>query len=85
MLVLGTPPALEAQVATRRPVNQDESKVPSYTLPDPLVRADGRRVTTADEWRRERRPELFALFEREVYGVSPARPAGMWFETRSVV
>ena len=68
----------------RASVNDDESKVAPYTLPDPLVRANGKRVSTADEWMRERRRELFSLFEREVYGRSPERPAGMRFETRSV-
>src|SRR5215510_11997690 len=36
--------------------NYDESKVPAYTLPDPLVMADGKRVTDAQTWRTRRRP-----------------------------
>ena len=84
-VTLGAPFPLGAQVSPPRPgINQDESKVAPYTLPDPLTRADGRRVSTPDEWRRERRPELFSLFEREVYGKSPAARAGMRFVTRSV-
>jgi hypothetical protein len=63
--------------------NYDESRVAPYTLPDPLVRADGLPVRTAEEWRRDRRPELFALFEREVYGKVPPAPAGQWHEIRS--
>ena len=31
--------------------NYDEDKVPKYTLPDPLVMADGAKVTTADDWK----------------------------------
>lgn len=40
-------------------------------LPDPLVMLDGRRVTTAGQWQRERRPELKALFEHYMYGAIP--------------
>jgi hypothetical protein len=56
------------------PGNYDESKVPPYTLPDPLVMADGTRVTTAEAWTSRRRPELLDVFAREVYGKTPATP-----------
>lgn len=52
-------------------VNYDESRVPSYTLPDPLLCADGTRVQNAGDWFQRRRPELLQLFEREVYGRAP--------------
>jgi hypothetical protein len=52
--------------------NEDESKVPPYTLPDPLVLADGRKVSDARMWTNERRPELLRLFETHVYGRTPA-------------
>jgi hypothetical protein len=65
--------------------NYDEAKVPAYTLPDPLVRANGRRVNSAGDWRRNRRPELLRLFEEEVYGRAPGQPGGMKFEVVSVV
>jgi hypothetical protein len=52
--------------------NEDESKVPPYTLPDPLVLADGRKVSDARTWTGERRPELLRLFETHVYGRTPA-------------
>ena len=85
MAVLFLVPAmLSAQSPARPGINYDESRVAPYTLPDPLVTAAGQRVRTADDWRRLRRPELFALFEREVYGKSPPAPAAMRFETRSV-
>ncbi len=58
--------------------NEDESKVPPYTLPDPLVCADGTKVTDARTWREKRRPELLKLFESEVYGRTPlGKPAEM--------
>jgi len=65
--------------------NYDENKVPPYTLPDPLVHGDGTPVRTAAEWRERRRPELLALFTREVYGRTPeGRPAGLHWETTSL-
>jgi len=63
--------------------NYDESKVPSYTLPDPLRFRGGGPVRSARDWRR-RRAEILRLFEQEVYGRTvAARPAGMRFETLS--
>jgi len=62
------------------PINYDESKVPAYTLPDPLVTLDGRRVTTPEMWFKVRRPEILELFRTHVYGHSPGRPKDMWFE-----
>lgn len=53
------------------PGNYDESKVPPYTLPDPLVRDNGQRVTTAAAWTAERRPELLAAFANIEYGRTP--------------
>lgn len=75
---------LSAQSPARPGINYDESRVGAYTLPDPLVRADGRPVRTAEDWRRVRRPELLALFEREVYGKAPPAPRGLWHEVRSL-
>jgi hypothetical protein len=60
--------------------NSDEAKVSAYTLPDPLVMADGTRVTTAEQWTTRRRPELLALFTHTIYGVAPPAPTGMRFE-----
>jgi hypothetical protein len=63
--------------------NYDESKVPSYTLPDPLVTADGKKVESAEAWVKERRPEILRMFETQVYGKVPGKPDGMRFEVRS--
>lgn len=51
--------------------NYDEDKVPAYTLPNPLLTESGRPVTSAEDWRRVRRPELLELFRKYVYGRSP--------------
>jgi (4-O-methyl)-D-glucuronate---lignin esterase len=51
--------------------NLDESKANPYPdLPDPLVFKNGRKVTTAAEWKR-RRKEIAEDFDREVYGRVP--------------
>src|SRR5208282_4001781 len=52
--------------------NYDESKAnPFPNLPDPLVLKNGKKVTTAEMWWRERRPEIVEDFDREVYGRVP--------------
>ena len=63
------PPATSS--AQQIPINLDEEKVGPYTLPDPLVKADGRKVTTSEDWINERRPELIRIFEDQVYGNEP--------------
>ena len=62
------------------PVNYDEALTGKYTLPDPLVLADGKPVRDAKTWTGKRRPELIRLFEENEYGRAPGRPAAMSFE-----
>lgn len=70
--------------AAPAPAITDESKVPPYTLPDPLMCADGTVVKDVATWRAKRRPELLELFAREVYGRTPeGKPAAMKFEVTS--
>jgi hypothetical protein len=64
--------------------NYDESKVPSYTLPDPLVCADGTRVDDGRIWMERRRPEVLRLFEQNVYGRIPGSLGEVTFEVSSV-
>ena len=60
--------------------NYDESKVPPYTLPDPLVMASGTRVTSANMWKRQRRPELLRAYEAHIYGRVPANAPKITWE-----
>ena len=53
-------------------VNYDESKAnPSPGLPDALTMKNGKKVTSAEVWWAERRPEIVEDYEREVYGRVP--------------
>jgi hypothetical protein len=60
--------------------NYDEAKAtPFTTLPDPLTLKDGRKVVTAEQWWKLRRPEIVEDFEQEVYGFVPkAAPTVTW-------
>ena len=53
-------------------VNHDEALVGRYELPPLLVTAEGKTVTTPEEWRNIRRPQILALFSGLVYGAVPA-------------
>lgn len=63
--------------------NYDESKMPAFTLPDPLVMCDGSKVESARMWKKKRRPEIVSLFEEYVYGRAPNPPKRL-FEVVSV-
>jgi hypothetical protein len=53
--------------------NYDERLANPYPrLPDPLRLDDGARVTSAARWWRERRPQILAALEEQVYGRIPA-------------
>jgi len=53
-------------------VNYDEAKANPYpNLPDPLILKNGKPVRTARDWWSQRRAEIVADFDREVYGRVP--------------
>jgi hypothetical protein len=60
--------------------NYDEAKANPYpTLPDPLVLKNGKRVTSASTWRKQRRAEIVEDFDREIYGRVPkSTPKVRW-------
>jgi (4-O-methyl)-D-glucuronate---lignin esterase len=71
--------ALATAMAQQRPdVIYDEAKVPAYALPDVLAG-----VHDAKAWPARRR-QILELYRTEVFGRSPARPAGQKFEVEDV-
>ncbi len=51
--------------------NYDESNVPEYELPPLLKSEKGKTITSPEEWKNIRRPELVELFSSQVYGKIP--------------
>lgn len=70
------PPAIVAGI----PVNYDETKVGTYSLPDPLILQNGDKVTDANTWLQKRRPEIVKLYEENQFGKAPGKPADMTFD-----
>ena len=64
-------------------INYDESKMPSYTLPDPLRQSDGKRITRQEQWMKYQRPALLQLFADNVYGKMPANSKELHFAVRN--
>ena len=62
-----------AQKACDR-LNYDESKVGDYTVPDPLLSKDGKRIMDAASWRTKRREEILRDFRDLMYGHTPELP-----------
>src|SRR6476659_11488668 len=60
--------------------NYDESKVGTYTLPDPLIFNNGKPVRTAADWTKRRRDEVLELFAANIYGHSPQAPKKLRYE-----
>ena len=69
-----------AAVVAGIPVNYDETRAGTYSLPDPLLHSNGKPVRDAKNWFQLRRPEIVRLFEENQFGRSPERPAGMTFD-----
>jgi len=63
----------ENQVVAGIPVNYDETKTGTYTLPDPLLLENGEEVTNAKTWIKKRRPEILELYKSEQFGKRPGR------------
>jgi hypothetical protein len=65
--------------------NYDEAKAnPFPSLPEPLVLKNGQKVTTAQMWWDQRRPEVVEDFDREVYGRVPKNtPKVTWEVTET--
>lgn len=79
-LLLGTSILFSSALAQDFEPNYDEAQVPAYNLPDPLLFANGAKVTGPEEWETRRR-EIFKIFEKEVYGESPEWDGDLEVET----
>jgi hypothetical protein len=79
-------PSGRAAPGAANAANYDPEKANPYPdLPDPLKLKDGRRVTGAQMWWAERRPEIVEDFEREVLGRVPGNvPKVNWQVTERV-
>jgi hypothetical protein len=70
----------ELRPGEEKDANWDEAKANVYPkLPDPLVEKSGKRVTTAEEWWKVRRPEIVEDYDRKILGRTPANlPKVSW-------
>ena len=51
--------------------NYEESQVPTFEVPDPLMTFSGKKINSVQKWEKIRRPELLHFFESKVYGKLP--------------
>ncbi|HVS97209.1 MAG TPA: glycoside hydrolase family 88 protein [Puia sp.] len=65
------------QIANTPEANLDESKVPPYEEP-------ALQLSTAAEWKKDRRPATYRLFEKDVYGRMPTVKIPVTYTTTSV-
>ena len=63
--------------------NYNEAQVGSFTLPDPLQSSDGQRITTAQQWEKNRAKWL-RLFSDYVYGQTPSQGVRLRFQTQHI-
>ncbi|MBN2368994.1 MAG: hypothetical protein JXO72_00735 [Vicinamibacteria bacterium] len=81
-------PGADGHAAAGEPgaANYDSAKANPYpNWPDVLTMKDGRKVTTPEQWRQERRAEIVEDFEREVYGRVPRDVPGVaWTVTETL-
>ncbi len=74
------PEIVEKLSKRRTEFNYQESRVPDYELPNPLVFDDGTAVTSPEQWTKTRRPQLLELFRDQVYGRRPDVEYSVQFE-----
>ena len=51
--------------------NYDESKVPQFTVSDPLMTFKQKKVMNTKDWEKKRRPELLKFFTQNMFGEIP--------------
>jgi GH35 family endo-1,4-beta-xylanase/lysophospholipase L1-like esterase len=76
-------PGRNSNANAPNPANYDQAKANPYPkLPEILETKDGKKVTTAEQWWKERRPELVEMLERDVYGRIPENVPKVKWEVR---
>src|SRR5689334_8264543 len=61
------------------------SRLPAQPgLPDPLTSFSGEKITSREQWTKERRPELARLFQYYMYGWLPPAPQKIAFQVDRV-
>lgn len=65
-------------------INFDENIAKNYSLPNPLVLKNGKPVTSAAIWWKQRRPEIVNDYESEIFGRVPKKIPKVTFEVTSV-
>jgi len=80
-------PGPSARAGATNAANYDPAKANPYPdLPDPLTLKNGQKVTSAEMWWKQRRPEIVEDFEREVIGRVPKNvPKVTWTITTQAV
>lgn len=68
----------------QRDVNYEESKVPSYKLPELLTTRSGTKITNEQGWTAVRRKEILEDFEKYVYGKTPAGLMDVTFKVHQI-
>ena len=58
-------------------LNYDEGKVGDYTVPDPLLSKDGKRIMDRASWMTKRREEILRDFRDLMYGHTPQLPINL--------
>lgn len=59
--------------------NYDEANANNYILPNPLKLKNGKAVTDANTWWKQRRPEILHDYQTEIYGKTPANTPTVTF------
>ena len=54
-------------------LSYDLDKIPEYTLPNPLILSNGKKIKDLNEWNDFRRQELINLFSHHLYGYIPGK------------
>jgi hypothetical protein len=77
-------PGLIEQLQENRPEYiWEESGVPDFELPDPLLKPDGTVVRSPEEWD-ARRANILETFRTKVYGHRPGQPEHLSFEVSEI-